>query len=475
MMTRSIAWRNEVDALGDVKVPRGAYYGAATARAVGNFPVSGVSLPLPLIRAMALIKAAVAEVHGEMGLLDEERARFIVLAAEEVASGALARHFPVDVFQTGSGTSSHMNVNEVVARRAIELAGPRLGTWTIHPNDHVNLGQSSNDVFPSAIHLAVVEAMRDELRPALERMAGVLEEHARAWHDILKLGRTHLMDATPIRLGQEFGGYAAQVRMGLEALQRSTDALLELPLGGTAVGTGVNGHPDVPAKACAVLSRRTGLSLRPAHNPVAAVAARDALVHVSGTVRSVAVAAGKIAGDIRLLGSGPRGGLGELQLPALQPGSSLMPGKVNPVLCESVLQVVAHVIGCDAAVVQGGLGGVLELNTMMPMMATRLLEAVTLLARVVRQFTLLTLVDLRPVPERCAMWLEQSLALVTALTPALGYDKAAALAGLARRSGRTLREVVQEEAGLEPHEVERLLDAAAMCAPDAKRVGHGGG
>jgi len=423
------AWRIETDPPGDVQVPRAAYYGAATIRAVHNFPVSGRSLSASVIRSLALVKGCVAQTRASLGWLDPLMAAAIRHAADEIVAGELADQFTVEVYRTGSGTSTHMNLNEVLARRAAELLGP--GS-TVHPNDHVNPGQSSNDVFPTAMHLAAVDAVRNGLMPVLDHMAEVLEAHAASWTDILKLGRTQMMDATPLTLGQEFSGYAAQIR----AARRGLDPLLE---------------------------------------PFAAVASRDGLVALSGGIRTVAVAAAKIAGDIRLLGSGPRGGLGELELPALQPGSSLMPGKVNPVQCEMGLRVVARVVGCDATVASAAMGGVLELNTMMPVMAASLLEAVDLLRASLGAFVAGTLTAPRPVPERCAHWLEQGLALVTALTPLLGYDRAAALAAEARRSGRTLRAVVLAESGLEPEVVEKWLDAGAMCAPDAGRSGHGAG
>lgn len=466
------AWRIETDPPGDVQVPRAAYYGAATIRAVHNFPVSGRSLSASVIRSLALVKGCVAQTRASLGWLDPLMAAAIRHAADEIVAGELADQFPVEVYRTGSGTSTHMNLNEVLARRAAELLGP--GS-TVHPNDHVNPGQSSNDVFPTAMHLAAVDAVRNGLMPVLDHMAEVLEAHAASWTDILKLGRTQMMDATPLTLGQEFSGYAAQIRAARRGLDPLLEPFLALPLGGTAVGAGLNGHPEMPARACALLAERTGEAWGPTREPFAAVASRDGLVALSGGIRTVAVAAAKIAGDIRLLGSGPRGGLGELELPALQPGSSLMPGKVNPVQCEMGLRVVARVVGCDATVASAAMGGVLELNTMMPVMAASLLEAVDLLRASLGAFVAGTLTAPRPVPERCAHWLEQGLALVTALTPLLGYDRAAALAAEARRSGRTLRAVVLAESGLEPEVVEKWLDAGAMCAPDAGRSGHGAG
>lgn len=473
MTTQSAsAWRIETDPLGPVRVPRAAYYGAATARAVTNFPVSGRGLPERVIRMMALVKGCVAETHAVLGWLEDDVAAAIAHAAREVAAGGLAEEFPVDVFQTGSGTSTHMNLNEVLARRAAELLGPGRA---VHPNDHVNLGQSSNDVFPTAMHMAVVLAVREDLLPALDLMRDELGKRAMAWADVLKLGRTHLMDATPMTLGQEFSGYAAQIRAARDGLEALLAPLMGLPLGGTAVGTGLNRHPDMPTRACALLVQRTGLAWEPTREPFAAVASRDGLVALSGGLRTAAVALAKVAGDLRLLGSGPRGGLGELELPALQPGSSLMPGKVNPVQCEMVLQVVARVIGCDATVAFAGMGGQLELNTMMPVMVASLLEAIDIMARAVTAFAEGTLSGLRPVPERCAHWLDRSLSLVTVLTPLIGYDRAAALASLAHQSGRPLREVLVMESGLAPEVLDRWLDASAMCAPRAGGYGHGVG
>ena len=476
MASRSLgSHRVEVDSMGPVAVPVSAYYGASTARAVENFPISGQRMPRHLVRALGLVKGAAARTNRELGLLEPDSARAIELAAAELAEGKLDDHLPVDVFQTGSGTSTHMNVNEVLAHRASELLGDASGSPSVHPNDHVNLGQSSNDVFPTAIHLAVREALTRDLLPALVLLAEALEEKARLWWAVVKTGRTHLMDATPVRLGQEFSGYASQVRHGVDRLARSMPVLDELAIGGTAVGTGLNAHPEFARRVCALLAEASGAPVHPAANAFEAQGARDALVEVSGQVRTVAVSLAKIAGDIRLMGSGPRAGLGELVLPALQPGSSIMPGKVNPVVCESVIQVAAQVVGCDAVVVQGGLGGHFELNAMMPVMAWNLLLAIRLLASASEVFRSRCITGLEVRAEAMREVLEGGLALATALVPVLGHDRVATLVDEARVTGRTIRQVALERSGLDPGELERWLDPLSMCAPTRERVdGHGG-
>ncbi len=466
--------RKESDSMGEMLVPADAYYGASTARAVENFPISGIGLPRRLIRALGLVKLAAARTNVRLGILDAKVGDAIAQAAQEVVEGKLDAHFPVDVFQTGSGTSSHMNVNEVLANRATEILGGQRGSKLVHPNDHVNLGQSSNDVFPTAIHVAVLEALQHDLRPALARLAAQLEAKARDWWSILKIGRTHLMDATPMRLGQEFGGYASMVQHGLNRLDRSYGSLGELAIGGTAVGTGINAHPAFSGLVCEQLTELTGLEFREAENHFEAQGARDALVEASGQLRTIAVSLAKIANDVRWLGSGPRCGLGEISLPAVQPGSSIMPGKVNPVVCESLIQVCAQVLGNDTAITHGGIGGHFELNAMMPMMAHNLLESIRLLANASATFNDKCVAGLTPDAGRCKELIEDSLAMCTSLAPRIGYDKAARIAKVAFETRRTVREVAYEESGLTREEVDRLLDPASMTAPDAQRLGAGG-
>ncbi|MBM3268872.1 MAG: class II fumarate hydratase [Candidatus Sericytochromatia bacterium] len=466
--------RTETDSMGEMQVPADAYYGASTARAVLNFPISGFRLPRRLIRGLGLVKLAAARVNVRLGLLDARLGEAIAQAAQEVVDGKLDDHFPVDVYQTGSGTSSNMNVNEVLANRAAELLGGARGSRLVHPNDHVNLGQSSNDVFPTAIHVAVLEALHHDLRPVLVRLGAELDARSREWWEILKIGRTHLMDATPIRLGQEFGGYASQVHHAVRRIERTYGSLAELAIGGTAVGTGINTHPEFARRACAELSDLTGSEFREADNHFEAQGARDALVETSGQLRTIAVSLAKIANDVRWLGSGPRCGLGELELPAVQPGSSIMPGKVNPVVCESLVQVCAQVIGHDAAIAQGGLGGHFELNAMMPLMAYNLLESIRLLCNAAAAFADKCVAGLQPDADRCRDLIEHSLAMCTSLAPHIGYDAAARLAKKAYATHRTIREIAYEESGLPREEVDRLLDPASMTAPDAGRVGSGG-
>ncbi|MEO6244054.1 MAG: class II fumarate hydratase [Opitutaceae bacterium] len=450
--------RTERDSLGEIKVPAGAYYGAQTARAVANFPISGLRLPRRFIRALGLIKHHAAGANGGLGLLPTEIAAAIQVAAREVADGRWDAQFVVDVFQTGSGTSTHMNANEVIARRATELAGGQ----PIHPNDHVNVGQSSNDVIPTAIHLAALEAVEFDLVPALRELHGALEKQAAAFAGVIKIGRTHLQDATPLRLGQEFGGYASQVAHAIERVRTLRRHLGELALGGTAVGTGLNAHPEFARRVITGLAAETQLELCEAPNHFEAQAARDACVEASGALRTVAVSLIKIANDIRLLGSGPRCGLGELRLPPTQPGSSIMPGKVNPVMCEMVIQVGAQVIGNDAAIAFAGTFGNLELNTMLPVIAHNLLQSIELLANASRVFSRRCVAGLEADAEKCAASVERSLAMVTVLAPVIGYDQAAKIAKAAMAGGRTIREVAGELSGLDAAELERLLNPAGQ-------------
>ena len=452
-------FRTEIDAMGEMQVPAAAYYGAQTARAVENFPISGLRFPRRFIRALGLIKQHAAGVNAGLGLLPANLAGAIERAAQEVVEGKLDADFVADIFQTGSGTSTNMNANEVIANRAAELLGGRRGDGRVHPNDHVNCGQSSNDVIPSAIHLAALEAIEFQLCPALDELRGRLREKAAQFGDILKIGRTHLQDATPIRLGQEFGGYASQIEHGLARLRSLGPHLGELALGGTAVGTGLNTHPEFARRVIGALARETGLNLREAGNHFEAQGARDACVESSGALKTVAVSLIKIANDIRWLGSGPRLGLGELKLPATQPGSSIMPGKVNPVMCEMVIQVGAQVIGNDTVITFGGAAGNFELNAMLPVIAHNLLQSIELLANASRGFAHRCVEGLEADAGRCERGVEQSLALGTALVPVIGYDRAARITTVAYETGRTVREVALELSGLEPARLDQFLDA----------------
>ena len=455
--------RTEQDSMGTVDVPAEALYGPQTARAVANFPVSGWTMPSDFIAALALVKRAAAEAHRRAGRLDAAKADAIIAAAEEVTNGTLDAHFPVDVFQTGSGTSTNMNANEVIARRAEQLLAERgADAGPVHPNDDVNKGQSSNDVIPTAMHVAAGVAISGRLVPALAALRDALAAKAREFDAVVKIGRTHLMDAVPVRLGQEFAGYAAGVDAGIARLSHAVDGLCELPIGGTAVGTGLNAPEGFAEEVCRILARRTGLPLREPRDRFAAQGNREAALFASGALRGVATTLGKVASDIRLLGSGPRCGLGELILPAVQPGSSIMPGKVNPVICESVIQVACQVAGCDAAIAAGcagGVGGLLELNVAMPMMVWNLLTEVDLLTRAAEAFDARCVRGLKADEPRCRELVERSLAMVTALTPRIGYDAAAEIAKTAHESGRTIREVCLERRVLPADELHELLDA----------------
>jgi fumarate hydratase class II len=449
--------RVERDSLGEIRVPDEALYGAQTQRAVENFPISGLRMPRPMLRALGLIKRAAARVNADLGLLQRERAEAIARAADELVDGALDGHFPVDVFQTGSGTSTNMNANEVLARRASQILGS-----PVHPNDHVNLGQSSNDVIPTAIHVAALETTTFRLLPALRALEAAFARKATEYGDVIKVGRTHMQDATPVRLGQELGGYAAMLELGAARIERSATSLCELPLGGTAVGTGINTHAEFPRRAAAALSAATGLQLLPAGDCFEALGARGAAVELSGQLRGLSVSLYKITTDLRWLGSGPRAGLGELKLPELQPGSSIMPGKVNPVIPEAVAMVCAQVMGHDAAIAFAGAAGTLELNTMMPLIAYDLLQSIELLANACHVLSEKCVNGLEADRERCAAQLEGCLALATALAPRIGYDRAAAIAQRAWAESRTVREVAREESGLSEEELVRILDPRAM-------------
>jgi fumarate hydratase class II len=455
-------FRIEKDTMGEVHVPAQAYYGAQTQRAVENFPVSGLRFPRRFIQALGLIKWAAAGVNEDLGLLDARIADAVRTAAEEVVDGRLDTEFVIDVFQTGSGTSTNMNANEVIANRAIEMIGAERGSKAVHPNDHVNMCQSSNDVIPAAIRLAALLGISEDLIPALERLDAALAAKADEFDDVVKLGRTHLMDATPVRLGQELSGYATQVARGVDRLRSALERLAELPLGGTAVGTGLNAHPEFAPRAIALLAERTGHPLREAADHFEAQGAQDALVEASGALKTVAVSLMKIANDIRWMGSGPRGGIGELRLPSLQPGSSIMPGKVNPVITEVVRQVSAQVIGNDAAVTIGGALGDFELNVMMPVMAHNLLQALHLLTSAATLFRERCVEGLEADAERARALVEQSFPIITALVPKIGYEAAADIAKEALATGRGVREIAAERKVLSPEELEEALDVRRM-------------
>ncbi|MBI2344408.1 MAG: class II fumarate hydratase [Deltaproteobacteria bacterium] len=457
--------RMETDSMGPMAVPTAALYGASTARAVENFPISGAGIPAAVIRALGLIKWAAAEVNGALGLVPKGKTMAIAKAAQEVACGEWHEHFVVDVYQTGSGTSSNMNANEVIANRAALLLGKAIGSKAVHPNDDVNFGQSSNDVFPTAIHVAVAREIVDQLLPALAGLEKALKVKARAFDKIVKAGRTHLQDATPIRLGQEFSGYAHQIRLSQERLQATLPRLYELPLGGTAVGTGVNTHPQFAQKTIAKLRQATGIGFRETRNHFQAQAAPDVFVELAGQLVATAVAMTKIANDIRWLASGPRCGLGELILPAVQPGSSIMPGKINPVILESVIQLSARVIANGTAVTLGGQGGYFELNVMYPLMADALCESIALLTAGAKNFAEKCVTGLKADAARCAALLEQNLTVGTSLAPVIGYDAAAKIIKEAFANGSTLREVAEKRTDLSQAQLAVLLDPSQHTRP----------
>jgi len=453
-------YRIEHDALGEVRVPAEHRWGAQTERAVHNFPISGRRVDPPLIRSLARIKGAAATVNGRRRIIPRDVARAIAAAAAAVAAGEWADEFPVDVFQTGSGTSTNMNMNEVLASLATERHG---GRAVVHPNDHVNACQSSNDVFPSAVHIAVVEQLERDLLPALEALARSLRRGQRRSADVVKSGRTHLMDATPVTLGQELGGHATQVAKGADRVRAAIPAVAELPLGGTAVGTGLNAPKGWAHAVITLLAGSLSLPLTEARDHFEAQGARDALVEASGATRTVAVSLNKIANDLRWMASGPYCGLAEIHLPDLQPGSSIMPGKVNPVVPEAVCQVVAQVVGNDAAVAFGGAAGNFELNVMVPVMARNLLESIRLLASVCRTLASRCVDGIEPDIARCRAYAEASPAVVTALNPIIGYERAVRVVADARASGRSVRDVVVAERLLPAAEADRLLDVLAMA------------
>ena len=451
-------YRIEKDSMGEVKVPADALYGASTQRAVDNFPISGYRFPRRFIWALGLIKGSAATVSGEMGNLDKELADAIRQAADEVMAGDLDAHFPLDIFQTGSGTSTNTNANEVIAARASQI----LGGKKVHPNDHVNFGQSSNDVIPTALHLSAVAAIREDLLPALDRLASSLESKADEFADVVKSGRTHLMDATPVTLGQEFGGFATQVRKGIDRVNKILPELEELALGGTATGTGINAPDGFAERTIALMAERTGYPLREADDHFEAQAAKDGTVMASGALKTIAVSLYKIANDIRFLGSGPTSGIYEIKIPALQPGSSIMPGKVNPVMSEMVMQVAAQVMGNDATITWSGASGNFELNVMMPVIAHNLLESITLLANASTTFAERCVDGIEANIERARELVERNAIVVTALNPHIGYDNGAKIAKEAVATGRSVRDLVLEAGLMSEEELDAALDIKRM-------------
>ncbi len=448
--------------MGEVRVPEDAYYGAQTERAVRNFSISGLRFPRAFIRALGLIKKAAAETNTELGLLGADIGQAIAQASQEVLEGTFDNQFVVDIFQTGSGTSANMNANEVIANRAIELRGGRVGSKEIHPNDHVNLGQSSNDVIPTALHISALEEIERSLLPALLRLRDSLDSKSKEFNDVVKIGRTHLQDAVPIRLGQEFSGYASMIEHSVRRIKGVRPHLSELAIGGTAVGTGLNCHPEFPGKVVRRISEWTRLNFREAENRFEALAARDAAVEVSGALKTIAVSVAKIANDLRWLASGPRCGLGEINLPVLQPGSSMMPGKVNPVIPEAVLMVSAQVTGNDVTINVAGQSGSFELNVMKPVIIYNLLQSVQILAAAADVMTGKCVAGITANEPHIREMAERSLAVVTALTPAVGYERAAKIAQESYRTGQTVREVCRQMELLPEEELNRVLDLRKM-------------
>lgn len=467
MTGQESAHRVERDSMGEVEVPRDALYGAQTRRALDNFPISDLRFQRRFIQALGAIKLEAAVVNHELGLLDEGLKDAIVEAAEEVVEGRLDDHFVLDVFQTGSGTSTNMNANEVISNRVIQIMGGELGSKApVHPNDHVNKGQSSNDVIPTATHLSALIAIKEDLLPGLEKLQGALEEKAREFDDVVKTGRTHLQDATPIRLGQEFEGYAGQIERGVARVNKAIEDLAEAALGGTAVGTGVNTHPEFAGRVCARLGERFGVEVRETENHFQAQSAMDAAVFTSGALKTVAVSLLKIANDIRWLGAGPRANLAEIALPEVQPGSSIMPGKVNPVIAESAAMVAAQVIGNDATIALAGQSGNFELNVMLPVIAYNLVQSIEILGSASANLADQTVIGLKATDRGPAL-VEQGLMLATALAPVVGYDKAAEISKEAYKTGQTIREVAREKTDLSEEELDELLDARKMTGTQA--------
>ena len=454
--------RVERDSMGEVQVPRDALFGAQTRRALDNFPISDLRFPRRFIQALGTIKLEAAVVNNELNLLDDEIKDAIVEAAGEVVDGELDNQFVLDIFQTGSGTSTNMNANEVISNRAVQILGGELGSKDpVHPNDHVNKGQSSNDVIPTAIHLSALISIKEDLLPGLEALQNALSEKARQFDDVVKTGRTHLQDATPIRLGQEFQGHAGQIERGIQRVEKARQDLAEVALGGTAVGTGVNTHPEFASRVCEKLSERFGVEVRETENHFQAQSAMDGCVFASGAMKTVAVSIMKISNDLRWLGAGPRASLAEIALPEVQPGSSIMPGKVNPVIPESATQVAAQVIGNDATIAIAGQSGNFELNVMLPILAYNLLQSIEILGSVATNLADQCVSGLEAT-ERGPALVEQGLMLATALAPEVGYDKAAEIAKQAYKEDRTIREIAREQTDLSEEELDELLDAQKM-------------
>ncbi|HEV2653517.1 MAG TPA: class II fumarate hydratase [Ktedonobacteraceae bacterium] len=463
-MSISEETRVERDSMGEMQVPVSAYYGASTQRAVLNFPISDLRFPRQFIRALGQIKQTAAQVNEALGTVDPQIAEAIVRASQEVIDGKLDSHFVLDIFQTGSGTSTNMNANEVIANRASELLGGSRGSRKVHPNDHVNFGQSSNDVIPTAIHLSALLSIEQDLLPALEELQKALEAKSTEFMPIIKTGRTHLQDATPIRLGQEFLGYVGQIERGIARMQHAQSELSEVALGGTAVGTGVNTHPEFAARVCKRLSELNGIAVHETSNHFQAQNTLDNIVEASGSLNTLAVSLIKIANDTRWLGSGPRAGIGEIELPAVQPGSSIMPGKVNPVIAESVCMACAQVIGNHTTITVAGQSGNFEINVMMPVAAYNLLQSISLLAAVARNFAEQCVKGIQATTKGPEM-VERGLAICTSLAPVIGYDAAAAISKLAYKTGKTVREVAREQTQLTDEELDRILDPASMTKP----------
>ena len=458
--------RTESDSMGKIEVPTDRYWGAQTQRSLQNFKIGGERFPREMIWALGIVKQSVAEVNAELGTLDADLAEIITKAAQEVIDGVLDDHFPLVVWQTGSGTQTNMNVNEVISNRAIEMLGGGLGSKEpIHPNDHVNKSQSTNDAFPTSIHVAVVDRIHNHLIPSVTALRDALSTKAEAFKDIVKTGRTHLQDATPLTLGQAFSGYVTQLNNALRAIDHALPHLYELPIGGTAVGTGLNTHPDYAAKAAAAISKRTGFPFVTAPNKFEALGARDAIVEASGAIKTLACALNKIANDLRWLGSGPRCGIGELLLPENEPGSSIMPGKVNPTQCEAITMVCAQVIGSDTTVAIAGASGNFELNVFMPVIAFNALQSIRLLADACDSFNENCVVGIEPNREKIQEYLNDSLMLVTALNPYIGYDNAALVAKTAHQEGKTLRQTVVELNLLSEEEFDRVVVPSQMIGP----------
>ncbi|HEX6553475.1 MAG TPA: class II fumarate hydratase [Ktedonobacteraceae bacterium] len=471
-MSNTAETRTERDSMGEMQVPANAYYGASTQRAVLNFPISDLRFPRQFIRALGQIKQAAARVNAALGTVDPQVAEAIDSAAQEVVDGKRDDNFVLDIFQTGSGTSTNMNANEVIANRASELLGEDVldksalyrGPRKVHPNDHVNFGQSSNDVIPTAIHLAALVSIEHELLPALQQLRTALQQKADEFMPVIKTGRTHLQDATPIRLGQEFLGYTGQIERAIARMHHAQQELSEVALGGTAVGTGVNTHPEFSARVCQLLSEMNGVTVRETSNHFQAQSTLDNIVEASGSLNTLAVSLMKIANDIRWLGSGPRAGIGEIELPAVQPGSSIMPGKVNPVIAESVCMVCAQVIGNHTTITVAGQSGNFEINVMMPVTAYNLLQSISLLASVSRNFTEQCIKGLQATTRGPEM-VERGLAISTSLAPIIGYDAAADISKIAHKTGKTVREVASEKTNLSEEELDRILDPASMTRP----------